>query len=130
MELQPLRFINVTDPGRIEECADFVARYPHVNALAAIGNPSRFLHTLRTLELVAELRSLPDHAELSLAHCQFDNSWPVVCTEKDAVKLRALESLPENVWYLEIEAVFPLVADGAMADKLSALLHTHGVMCR
>lgn len=130
MELLPLRFINVADPERIEKCVDFVARYPHVNALAAIGNPSRFLHTLRSLALVAELRSLPDHAELSLAHCQFDNSWPVVCTEKDAVKLRALESLPENVWYLEIEAVFPLVADGVMIDKLRTLLQTHGVICR
>jgi subfamily B ATP-binding cassette protein MsbA len=130
MELLPKRFINVADPDRIEECVDFVAQYPHVNALAAIGNPSRFLHTLRSLELITELRSLPDHAELSLSHCEFDNSWPVVCTEKDAVKLRALESLPENVWYLEIEAGFPSVAEGRMDDKLRNLLHTHGVLRR
>ncbi|QNP48724.1 tetraacyldisaccharide 4'-kinase [Diaphorobacter aerolatus] len=59
-----------------------------VNALAAIARPEEFFAMLRARGLkLARTFALPDHADLTHWQAAGDASLPLLCTEKDAIKL-------------------------------------------
>jgi len=76
-----------------------------VNAVAGIGNPQRFHNTLTQLGIAAELHAFPDHHAYTASDFQFANNFPVVMTEKDAVKCR--EFAQPQWFYLPISASLP-----------------------
>jgi tetraacyldisaccharide 4'-kinase len=121
---QPLAFVSLGDdaPERIGVEA-FSERHRRVRAVAGIGNPQRFADTLRQLGLEPLLTPFPDHHRFEPEELDFGDGLPVVCTEKDAVKLRRLDVLPAQCWYLEVAA-----DPGPDArDRLVSLLQEHGV---
>lgn len=59
-----------------------------VHAVAGIGDPERFFTMLEQHGLEIERHPFPDHHEFTRADLYFDESGPVVMTEKDAVKCR------------------------------------------
>jgi tetraacyldisaccharide 4'-kinase len=61
-----------------------------VHAVAAIGHPAAFFASLAALGLEVEGRALADHARLASAAISFGDQRPVLMTEKDAVKCRAI----------------------------------------
>ena len=61
-----------------------------VHAVAGIGNPHAFFEALAALGLDVDGRALADHARLSAADITFPDDAPVLMTEKDAVKCRAI----------------------------------------
>ncbi|MEX1034117.1 MAG: tetraacyldisaccharide 4'-kinase [Cellvibrionaceae bacterium] len=79
-----------------------------VHALAGIGNPQRFFDTLGELGSDFLAHGFPDHHDFQLNDIDFQDSLPVVMTEKDAVKCRPLlihqPMLRERYWYLAVEA--------------------------
>jgi tetraacyldisaccharide 4'-kinase len=68
---------------------------PKVNALCAIGQPQKFLESLRECGVDPVIfRDLPDHDPLSdpnLFEC--DNNYPWLVTAKDAVKLKPINGV-------------------------------------
>lgn len=77
-----------------------------VHALAGIGNPDAFFNALRQAGLNVIPHPLPDHATLSFEDLQFAEAYPVLMTEKDAVKLpattdRRLWTVPAHVVWEE-----------------------------
>ena len=72
-----------------------------VHAVAGIGNPQRFFDLLMDAEVDVEPHPLPDHTRLSLEDLKFDDSKPVLITEKDAVKCHLFA--PDNVWCVPIK---------------------------
>ncbi|MCY4563066.1 MAG: tetraacyldisaccharide 4'-kinase [Gammaproteobacteria bacterium] len=102
MHVRPLFFTNLKSGVRMAPDR-FTAQYPNVNAVAGVGNPDGFAQTLRALGLSPALHPLDDHHRYSGDEVRFDNDWPVVCTEKDAVKLRRLDIGLDHCWSLEIE---------------------------
>jgi subfamily B ATP-binding cassette protein MsbA len=129
MSLVPTRVVSLRSDESLA-VADFIVRHPQVNALAAIGNPDRFASTLRETGLKFTLRSLPDHAPISAGDLSFDNALPVLCTEKDAVKIRELSGLSVEVWYLEVAAELSALAGESAESTLRNLLNKHGVRCK
>jgi tetraacyldisaccharide 4'-kinase len=71
-----------------------------VHAVAAIGNPDRFAALLRAHGLTVTLHPLRDHQALEVSDLSFENDWPILITEKDAVKCQAMK-LP-NVWVVVV----------------------------
>lgn len=127
LAVQPKRFVALSANGRTRDCEAFCRAHENVNAVAGIGNPGRFVQTLKALGLNPVLSAYPDHHPFSGTELEFDNDWPVVCTEKDATKLRHLEDMPDNVYYLEID-VEVITPDGSTGlEKLEALLDMHGI---
>lgn len=59
---------------------------PCVHAVAGIGNPQRFFDTLRSLGLNIIEHTFPDHHVFTSMDIRFDDNFPIVMTEKDAVK--------------------------------------------
>jgi tetraacyldisaccharide 4'-kinase len=125
MTLLPRRFVSVGQPERAFPCSDLGAR--NVNAVAGIGNPARFLATLRELGLNPLLHAYPDHHRFDGSELEIDNGWPIVCTEKDAIKLRELGGLPDDVYYLEVGARVMNLDGSPGPARLQALLSVHGI---
>jgi tetraacyldisaccharide 4'-kinase len=77
-----------------------------VHAVAGIGHPQRFFDTLRACGMQVDGHPLPDHADIAAEDLMFDDSKPVMITEKDAVKCKQIAN--DNVWcvvaQLHIEA--------------------------
>lgn len=78
----------------------------HVHAVAGIGNPQRFFHSLEQLGFELITHEFPDHHRFSPTDLQFDDDLPVLMTEKDAVKCQSL-GLSDGYWYLRVSAELP-----------------------
>ena len=102
MRNRPRAFVNLQTGVRMVP-ERFVAQYPNINAVAGVGNPVAFAEMLRGLGHKPVLHALDDHHRYFGDEIHFDNDWPVVCTEKDAVKLRRLNVPLGHSWFLEIE---------------------------
>lgn len=126
MTLQPVRFVGL---GRSPDLSveAFASRFVNVNAVAGIGNPGRFVQTLKEAGLQPLLTAYPDHHRFTGRELEFDNGWPVVCTEKDATKIRELDITADNVWYLEVAAHLAGPDGTPGVDKLATLLALHGI---
>jgi ATP-binding cassette, subfamily B, bacterial MsbA len=121
MGVLPLAFVSIRTGERLPVDV-FASRYPRAHAVAGIGNPLRFVGTLRDLGVEAALSSFPDHHRFDGSELIFEDGLPVVCTEKDAVKLRRLE-LPADAWYLEIDIALDVGAEERIID----VLRKHGI---
>ena len=75
-----------------------------VHAVAGIGHPDRFFHTLKQLGFELIEHRFDDHHRFDLTDLTFGDSLPVIMTEKDAVKCRQLgtDQIHNNFWFVEI----------------------------
>ena len=93
-------FHNVRHPGQLFRAEHF--RGKRLHAIAGIGNPARFFDHLRALELEPETHVFPDHHALTASELVFAESWPILMTEKDAVKCAPFAA--EHHWALRVHA--------------------------
>ena len=99
MEYSPVSLISLNDET---QTLDFEKlRGIQVNAVAGIGNPQRFYSYLRGLGCQVIKREFPDHYDFRQKDIEFGNDYPVIMTEKDAVKCRSIAH--ENCYYLKID---------------------------
>ena len=84
-----------------------------VHAFAGIGDPSRFFKTLEQLGFEVIGHPLADHADIDWQTIHFDDELPILCTEKDWVKLQdKLAVGPQALdlsryWALSVDAELP-----------------------
>jgi len=77
-----------------------------VNAVAGVGNPSRYFDLLHSARIKVIEHVFPDHHKYKAADfANMDKSLPILMTEKDAVKCRNLGL--KNAWFLSVDAVLP-----------------------
>ena len=77
-----------------------------VNAVAGIGNPDRFFHLLQHTGIKLIEYTFADHHVYSEADfAAMDDDFPIMMTEKDAVK--CLDLGLKNAWYLTVDALLP-----------------------
>ncbi len=92
-----------------------------VVAVAGIGQPDQFFHTLSDAGLNCETHVFPDHHAFVAGDLAPFADRPVIMTEKDAVKCRPFAQASH--WYLRIDAILPadLLAqvDGLLAPQES-----------
>jgi len=122
MDVVPCAFVALATGERLD-VRTFAGRHADVHAVAGIGNPARFAHTLQQLGMRPLLHPYADHHVFAGDEVEFDDAWPVVCTEKDAVKLRQLDQPLHNCWYLEID----LALTDTVRQRLAQVLREHGI---
>ncbi len=89
------------------------------SAIAGIANPERFFHTLEQAGVVVERHAMPDHHAFSMSDLAGLNpDYPIIMTEKDAVKCRGLAL--RNAWYLAIDAHLPGEFESALVTGMIA----------
>ncbi len=94
-----------------------------VHAVAGIGHPQRFFAQLRAAGLDVTEHPYPDHHNYGASELTFDDELPVLMTEKDAVKCRALAG-PKH-WYLPVTAFFAEPEASALFGQLRRSLEIH-----
>lgn len=94
-------------------------------AVAGIGNPQRFVEALRERRIDAEPVAVPDHGTADLAALRKRADWPILMTEKDAVKYPQLED--GNAWYLPADLEMTPADEAAVMRKVRAALETASV---
>jgi len=105
MTLKPVMFINMHTKEQLNIKA-FADTFDNVNAIAAIGDPSRFFNTLNQCNIALNsAKGFVDHHQFSPKDLQhLSSQLPLVMTEKDAVKCQAFAQ--PNWWYLAVSADF------------------------
>ncbi|MEM1433320.1 MAG: lipid A export permease/ATP-binding protein MsbA [Pseudomonadota bacterium] len=119
----PLTFVRLGFAPERLALTDFARQYPSVVAIAGVGNPDRFERSLRELGIDPLMRVYPDHHDYTGAELE---DWrrgsfaarPLVCTEKDAVKLARFLRGGESLFYLEIDLEFDARAEAALEQTL------------
>ncbi len=118
MIMRPGAIENLAD-GRSLDTHDFLREYPHVHAVAGIGNPRRYFNLLNIIGLNIQPHVYPDHHAYQPADLAFSDGLPVLMTEKDAVKCAAFAE--PNWWYLPVTADLPEGLLDQMLDRALGL---------
>lgn len=95
-----------------------------VHGVAAIGNPQRFFDQLRSHGMQVIEHAFPDHAMLSPAALKFGDRFPVLMTEKDAVKLG--QSVPDHFWAVPVDLHMDPQEAGPWLEQIVSRLRTDG----
>ncbi len=115
--------INLNDPQVSAALAGF--RYTTVHAVAGIGDPGRFFDHLRHTRLRLIEHPFPDHHPFRADDLQFAQDWPVLMTEKDAIKCRRFPL--ENGWYVPVDAQLDPEFEEALLKRLAAVALAKGI---
>ena len=99
MELVGNTIINLSDHSQ-RPLAFLQDTFFHV--VTAIGHPERFFQTLKQAGLSFDTRIYADHHQFSGEEILYDDDYPVLMTEKDAVKCYHLAD--HNTWMLPVDA--------------------------
>jgi len=108
------RLISLNHHGN-KVLTDFVGKTVH--AVTGIGNPERFFTHLEQAGLSIIRHCFVDHHAFQKQQLMFDDDYPVIITEKDAVKCKGFSV--DNCWYLPIEADLSAEFDQAILAKLA-----------
>tara|TARA_R110001592_G_scaffold6774_6_gene36768 strand:- start:50226 stop:51209 length:984 start_codon:yes stop_codon:yes gene_type:complete len=87
-----------------------------IHAVAGIGNPSRFFQALRSKGFEVIEHAFADHHAFTTADICFADHYPVIMTEKDAVKCAQFKL--ENCWMLPVDGEI----GSAFYDEFTVLL--------
>jgi tetraacyldisaccharide 4'-kinase len=117
MSLKPVEFVSVSHPETIMSFEAFPRQ--KVNAMAGIGHPQRFFSVLSNAGFDVSSHVFPDHHAYASSELNFAESWPILMTEKDAVKCKAFAD--QRYWFLRVEPVMSSAVEEKILLKLSTL---------
>lgn len=100
MELRPRPLYKGMVPG--EHLPLLSLQGQTVHAIAGIGFPDRFFDLLKNYGLKIKEHPFPDHYQFQASDINFEDDYPIIMTEKDAVKCAGL--MNEKHWVLPVEA--------------------------
>ncbi|GMW05513.1 MAG: tetraacyldisaccharide 4'-kinase [Gammaproteobacteria bacterium] len=89
-------------------------------AVAGIGNPERFYAQLRACGIVPVPVAVPDHGRVDLTRLREQADWPILMTEKDAVKYSGYRDVA--AWYLPVEVEMPQTVEEAIMHRVRGAL--------
>lgn len=95
--------LNVTMPEQTKTLDDFVGKTVH--AVAGIGHPDRFFALLEAKGLKLIKHFFADHHCFKQSDFNFSQDFPIVMTEKDAVKCRSFTL--NNAWAVPLAVNVP-----------------------
>lgn len=109
----------VTALTRVQDRAEVAWPTGIVHAVAGIGDPERFFLTLEARGLQVIRHPLADHQALTASELHFDDPYPVLMTEKDAVKCR--DFAPEHAYAVRVDALLPNALLSPLRARCAAL---------
>jgi tetraacyldisaccharide 4'-kinase len=97
---------------------DMAGRPAH--AVAGIADPERFFIALEDAGVDVIRHPFPDHHRFRARDIRFDDHWPVLMTEKDAVKCR--DFADERHWYWPVSAEPETAFAKALLERLETCI--------
>jgi tetraacyldisaccharide 4'-kinase len=117
MELTANAFVRLVDPACTATVETFAGR--RVEAIAGIGNPSRFFDALRRMGLDPLCHAFPDHHVYTPEDVALPRAEVIVMTDKDAIKCQTFADA--RMWRLPVSA---LVGPG-LVEHIMEKVHGH-----
>ncbi|MCC5958901.1 MAG: tetraacyldisaccharide 4'-kinase [Ectothiorhodospiraceae bacterium] len=108
----------LVNPETVKPLAEFSGMKVH--AVTGIGNPDRFFAALARFGLEVIPHPFADHYPFQKKDIHFDDTLPVVMTEKDAVK--CVDFASERHWVVPAETVLTAQTERALIAKIRAAL--------
>jgi tetraacyldisaccharide 4'-kinase len=92
-----------------------------VHAVAGLGNPERFFKRLQKegIEIIPHI--FPDHYAFSKKDLLFKEDYPIIMTEKDAVKCK--DFAEDNYWVLPVTPKVSQAFDEKLLARIRACSH-------
>lgn len=119
MRLEPLGFIPLL--SRDETVLPIAQFFPKkVHALAGIGHPQRFFTLLQDLGFEIIPHPFPDHYLYQPQDINFKDEYPIIMTEKDAVKCVSFAN--EHCFYLRVAVKIKDDIKNQLLMRLQALI--------
>lgn len=103
MKLQCHVAQNLADPNKSIELSSLANNKVH--AIAGIANPDRFFSILEDFGIELITHPMPDHYEYAVSDFEFNDDFPILMTEKDAVKCQHISK--HSVWFVPVETILP-----------------------
>jgi tetraacyldisaccharide 4'-kinase len=94
-----------------------------VHAVAGIGRPEAFFSLLRDHGIDVIEHAFDDHARLVAGQLDFNDTLPVLMTEKDAVKCHAFAR--RGLWYVAVQLQFADDDGRRLIESICATLQSH-----
>lgn len=117
MLLQPQKLVNVKDTVQQVPLEHFYAKTVH--AVTGIGNPSSFFELLTGLGIKIIPHVYPDHYAYNANDFDFNDEYPVIMTEKDAIKCTQFAGA--NFWILTLSVTLPSDFDTLVINKIKLI---------
>ncbi len=96
----------------------FAKAFHKIRAISGIGHPERFFQNLMYLGLSVKSTAYPDHFDFQEADLQFEDTLPIVITEKDAVKIKAFsQNIKTPIWVAKLD----ITGIEGLTDKIQAI---------
>lgn len=115
MHLRGDLVVSLVDKQMSKPLASFANK--RVHAIAAIGNPERFFTLLKQYHLEVIEHPFLDHYLFKKEDVDFNDDWPIIMTEKDAVKCKIFTNAKH--WYLPVEAEVDFQLGNELLTKLN-----------
>lgn len=115
VQMQGNEVYNLHDPKCICSVTKFLAQPVH--AIAGIGNPDKFFQYLRGFGLTIIAHSFPDHHYYVENDLRFGDEYPILMTEKDAVKCQQFAL--HKFWVLPISIKLPVNCERKILQLLN-----------
>jgi len=112
MRLEPAAARSITRPSSVLPLAELRGR--RVHGVAGIGHPQRFFRELAAADIDVIEHAFADHHAFSAAELAFEDELPILMTEKDAVRCRALAT--GRMWYVPVSASFSAEDERALLE--------------
>ncbi|HSC76764.1 MAG TPA: tetraacyldisaccharide 4'-kinase [Pseudomonadales bacterium] len=122
-QLVPEYWTNIGNSDVIE--LEKLPESPRVHAVAGIGNPQRFFDTLRSLGLDIIEHAFPDHHMFTARDIRFDDNFPIVMTEKDAVKCTRFAQ--HHCYALHVQMPLPAQWVSQLVARIERNFHQAGM---
>lgn len=123
MALRGETAVNLADPCVSATLAGF--RDSTIHAVAGIGDPGRFFDHLRHARLRLIEHPFPDHHAFRPEELRFPQDFPVLMTEKDAIKCRAFA--PDGCWYVPVSAQLDPEFEEELLKRLATIAMAKGI---
>jgi len=125
MSLRGETALNLLDPCISISLPGF--RGSMIHAVAGIGNPKRFFNYLRHARLRLIEHPFPDHHPFRPEDLHFQEDFPVLMTEKDAIKCQPFAN--NDWWYAPVSAYIDPEFEEQVLRRLKAVAMIKGVRC-
>ncbi len=117
MQLIGKELVNIRNPHKRKLLRKFSRQPAH--AVAGIGYPDRFFNNLAAAGVQIVRHPFKDHHVFTQKDFLFKNKYPVIMTEKDAIKCKHLAG--DDFWYLPVKAKLSHQFGAALIHKLKVV---------
>lgn len=113
------RAVSLADTEQQRPLQQFAGQ--RVHAVAGIGHPQRFFHSLRQQGIDCIEHVFADHHDYQPSDLQFADELPVLMTEKDAVKCFQFDL--KHHWYVPVDIILSATAEQGVNQMIEQVCH-------